>query len=180
MTPTALSGFLVGKSRHLHDKKCLLSCFWDAKGLLYYELLPQGRTVNATTCSNQLASLALARPRSPSLFEKRCPRRSAVHLLNDNARPHVAKATQAKLLELNWYTVPHPPSSPDIAPSDYHLFRPLKLFLKEKRFAKYEDLKMAVFDFFDSQSGAFLKKGIDDLPERWLTVVTNDGQYIVD
>uniref|UniRef100_A0A8R1EG84 Uncharacterized protein n=1 Tax=Caenorhabditis japonica TaxID=281687 RepID=A0A8R1EG84_CAEJA len=52
-------------------------------------------------------------------------------------------------------TVPHPPYTPDIAPSDYHLFRPLKLFLKEKRFAKYEDLKMAMFDFFDSQSAAF-------------------------
>uniref|UniRef100_A0A8R1DW90 Histone-lysine N-methyltransferase SETMAR n=1 Tax=Caenorhabditis japonica TaxID=281687 RepID=A0A8R1DW90_CAEJA len=87
---------------------------------------------------------------------------------------------QAKLQELNWDTVPHPPYSPDIAPSDYHLFCPLKLFLKEKRFAKYEDLKMAVFDFFDSQSAAFWKKGIDDLPEHWLTVVTNDGQYIVD
>uniref|UniRef100_A0A8R1HSS5 Transposase n=2 Tax=Caenorhabditis japonica TaxID=281687 RepID=A0A8R1HSS5_CAEJA len=128
---------------NLHEKKCLLSCFWDAKGMLYYELLPQGRTVNATTYSNQLASLALA------LREKR-PRRSAVHLLHDNARPHVAKATQAKLQELNWDTVPHPPYSPDIAPPDYHLFRPLKLFLKEKRFAKYKDLKMAVFDFFDS------------------------------
>uniref|UniRef100_A0A8R1IFI2 Transposase n=2 Tax=Caenorhabditis japonica TaxID=281687 RepID=A0A8R1IFI2_CAEJA len=114
-----------------------------------------------------------------ALREKR-PRRSAVHLLHDNARPHVAKATQEKLQELNWDTVPHPPYSPDIAPSDYHLFRPLKLFLKEKRFAKYEDLKMAVFDFFYSQSAAFWKKGIDDLPERWLTVVTNDGQYIVD
>uniref|UniRef100_A0A8R1I9J2 Histone-lysine N-methyltransferase SETMAR n=1 Tax=Caenorhabditis japonica TaxID=281687 RepID=A0A8R1I9J2_CAEJA len=82
--------------------------------------------------------------------------------------------------ELNWDTVPHPPYSPDIAPSDYHLFRPLKLFLKKKRFAKNEVLKMAVFDFFDSQSAVFWKKGIDDLPERWLTVVTNDGQYIVD
>uniref|UniRef100_A0A8R1DGZ4 Mariner Mos1 transposase n=1 Tax=Caenorhabditis japonica TaxID=281687 RepID=A0A8R1DGZ4_CAEJA len=114
------------------------------EGMLYYELLPQERTVNATTYSNQLASLVLV------LREKR-PRRSAVHLLHDNARPHVAKATQAKLQELNWDTVPHPPYSPDIAPSDYNLFRPLKLFLKEKRFAKYEDLKMAVFDFFDSR-----------------------------
>uniref|UniRef100_A0A8R1DFN6 HTH_48 domain-containing protein n=1 Tax=Caenorhabditis japonica TaxID=281687 RepID=A0A8R1DFN6_CAEJA len=146
---------------------------WDAKGMLYYELLPQERTVNATTYSNQLASLAIA------LREKR-PRSSAVHLPHDNARPHVAKATQAKLQELNWNTVSHPPYSPDIAPSDYHHFRPLHLFLKEKRFAKYEDLKMAVFDFFDSQPAAFWKKNIDDLPERWLTVVTNDGQYIVD
>uniref|UniRef100_A0A8R1I0Y3 Uncharacterized protein n=1 Tax=Caenorhabditis japonica TaxID=281687 RepID=A0A8R1I0Y3_CAEJA len=47
------------KANH-HEKKCLLSCFWDAKGMLYYELLPQGRTVNDTTYSNQLALLAFA------------------------------------------------------------------------------------------------------------------------
>uniref|UniRef100_A0A8R1I8H2 Transposase n=1 Tax=Caenorhabditis japonica TaxID=281687 RepID=A0A8R1I8H2_CAEJA len=112
----------VRPKTYLHEKKCLLSCFWNAKGILYYELLPQRRTVNDTTYFNQLSSLVLA------LGEKR-PRRSAVHLLHDNARPHVAKATQAKLQELNWDTVPHPPYSPDIAPSDYHLFRPIKLFL---------------------------------------------------
>uniref|UniRef100_A0A8R1EFP0 Histone-lysine N-methyltransferase SETMAR n=1 Tax=Caenorhabditis japonica TaxID=281687 RepID=A0A8R1EFP0_CAEJA len=112
-------------------------------------------TLNNDLLRHQLASLALA------LREKR-PRRSAVHLLHDSARRHVTKATQAKLQELHWDTVSHPPYSPDIAPSDYHLFRPLKLFLKEKRFAKYEDLKIAVLDFFDSQSAAFWKKGIDD------------------
>uniref|UniRef100_A0A8R1HKZ3 Transposase n=1 Tax=Caenorhabditis japonica TaxID=281687 RepID=A0A8R1HKZ3_CAEJA len=119
----------VQPKANFHEKKCLLSCFWDAKGMLYYELLPQGRTVNAITYSNQLASLALA-------FREKRPRRSAVHLLHDNARPHVAKATREKLQELNWNTVPHLPYSSDIAPSDYHLFQPLKLFLKEKRFVK--------------------------------------------
>uniref|UniRef100_A0A8R1E5Z6 HTH_48 domain-containing protein n=1 Tax=Caenorhabditis japonica TaxID=281687 RepID=A0A8R1E5Z6_CAEJA len=79
----------VQPNANLHEKKCLLSCFWDAKGMLYFELLLQERTVNATTYSNQLASLAIA------LGEKR-PRRSAVHLLYDNARPHFAKATQEK------------------------------------------------------------------------------------
>uniref|UniRef100_A0A8R1EXG6 Histone-lysine N-methyltransferase SETMAR n=1 Tax=Caenorhabditis japonica TaxID=281687 RepID=A0A8R1EXG6_CAEJA len=77
--------------------------------------------------SINFASLALA------LREKR-PRRSAVHLLHDNARPHVAKATQEKLQELYWNTVLHTPYSPDIAPSDYRLFRPLKLFLKKEAF----------------------------------------------
>uniref|UniRef100_A0A8R1HV68 Transposase n=1 Tax=Caenorhabditis japonica TaxID=281687 RepID=A0A8R1HV68_CAEJA len=115
----------VQPKANLYEKKCLLSCFWDAKGMLYYELLPQGRTINSTTYSNQLASLALA-------LQEKCPRRSAVHLLHDNARPYVAKATQEKLQELNWDTVPHPPYLLDIAPSDYHLFRPLKLFLKEE------------------------------------------------
>uniref|UniRef100_A0A8R1IFV2 Uncharacterized protein n=1 Tax=Caenorhabditis japonica TaxID=281687 RepID=A0A8R1IFV2_CAEJA len=57
-----------------------------------------------------------------------------------------------------------PPRAPARFTSDCNI--PLKLFLEEKRFAKYEDLKMAVFDFFDSQSAAFWKKGINNLPER--------------
>ena len=31
-----------------------------------------------------------------------------------------------KLSEFNWEILPHPPYSPDIAPSDYHLFRALQ------------------------------------------------------
>uniref|UniRef100_A0A8R1ITS2 Uncharacterized protein n=1 Tax=Caenorhabditis japonica TaxID=281687 RepID=A0A8R1ITS2_CAEJA len=82
----------VQPKANLHEKKCLLSCFWDAKGMLYYELLRQGRTVNATTYFNQLASLALA------LREKR-QRRSAVPLIHDNVRPqgHSGKTTRAEL-----------------------------------------------------------------------------------
>uniref|UniRef100_A0A8R1HPY5 Uncharacterized protein n=1 Tax=Caenorhabditis japonica TaxID=281687 RepID=A0A8R1HPY5_CAEJA len=107
----------VQPKANLHEKKCLLSCFWDAKGMLYYELLPQGRMVEKSVRDAPLSASSMTTR---------------------------AKATQAKLQELNWDTVTHPPNSSDIAPSDYHLFRPQKLFLKEKRFAKYEDLKMAV------------------------------------
>ncbi|KAG5325253.1 MOS1T transposase, partial [Pseudoatta argentina] len=42
-------------------------------------------------------------------------RHDKVILLHDNARPHVAKPVKTSVL-------PHPPYSPDIAPSDFHLF----------------------------------------------------------
>lgn len=157
----------------LHPKKVLLCCFWDSRGMLYYELLPQGHTVTGIVYANQLQKLADA------VREKR-PRRASVHLLHDNARPHVANETREKLEELGWDTVPHPPYSPDIAPSDYHLFRPLKASLAKKKFTKLEDVVRAVNDFFNSQSAQFWEKGIADLPIRWTTVVTNNGDYIID
>ncbi|KAG5321354.1 MOS1T transposase, partial [Pseudoatta argentina] len=43
-------------------------------------------------------------------------------LLHDNARPHVAKPVKTYLKTHKWEVLPHPPYSPDIAPSDYHLF----------------------------------------------------------
>jgi transposase len=44
-----------------------------------------------------------------------------IYDLHDNARPHISKSTREKLLQLGWTTVPHPPYSPDLAPTDYHL-----------------------------------------------------------
>ena len=83
-------------------------------------------------------------------------------------------------MELGWQTVPHPPYSLDLAPSDYHLFRSLKHFLRGKPFINYDDLKTAVTNFFASQSLEFWMKGIEDLPNRWEKVINCDGDYITD
>ncbi|EYC20992.1 hypothetical protein Y032_0020g171 [Ancylostoma ceylanicum] len=112
--------------------------------MLYYKLLPQGHTATGTAYANQLQKLADA-------VRERRPEQASVHLLHDNARPHVAKEASDKLEDLVWDTVFHPPYFPDIAPLDYHLFRPLKAFLAKKKFIKIEGVERAVSDFFDSQ-----------------------------
>ena len=86
--------------------------------MLYWELLDGGQTVTADVDTRQLCQLAA------TIQEKR--RRTEVCLLHDNARPHVALATYRQLEELGWTTVPHPLYSPDLTPSDFHLFRSLK------------------------------------------------------
>jgi len=49
-----------------------------------------------------------------------------VLFMHDNAPPHQALATQKKLNYLGFQCLDRPPSSPDLAPSDYHLFPGLK------------------------------------------------------
>ena len=122
---------------NLHSKKVLLCCFWDSKGMLHHELLPQGHTVTATVYAAQLQKLAQA------LREKR-PGRASVHLLHDNARPHVAKETHRQIEELGWETVSRPPYSPDLAPSDYYLFRSLKASLGKETFSEFDGINREV------------------------------------
>ena len=101
-----------------------------------------------------------------------------IYFLHDNARPHIAKLTNSKLLELKWITLPHPPYSPDLAPTDYHLFRSLSSSLKDQHFQEEEDIKSFISDFFNNKSSEFYKEGIMSLPSRWQQVVDSNGEYI--
>lgn len=157
----------------LHPKKVMLSVFWDYKGIIWYELLNDGTTINANVYSNQLQKMA------QQLKQDR-PEKANVLLLHDNARPHVAKQTKEILKQLNMEVLPHAPYSPDLAPSDYHLFRSLANFLKEKSFDDFSHLELDIKTFFFSKSTDFYAKGILELPERWNMVVDNDGEYIID
>ena len=54
--------------------------------------------------------------------------------LYDNARASRALTTQKKLAYLIFQCLDYPPYSPDLAPSDYHLFSGLKKQLKGRHF----------------------------------------------
>ncbi|GFT99888.1 histone-lysine N-methyltransferase SETMAR [Trichonephila clavipes] len=65
--------------------------------------------------------------------------RKGVVFHHDNARPHTSLVTRQKLLQLEWDTMQHSPYSPDLAPSDYYLFRSLQNFLDGKTFSSNEE-----------------------------------------
>ena len=101
-------------------KKVLFCIWWDLKGVIYYELLDAGETVTAARKSQQLNRL------NKELDKKRpftVKGNRKVILLHDNARPHVTRMTQNAILNLGWEVLPHPAYSPDLAPSDFLLFR---------------------------------------------------------
>jgi len=97
------------------------SIFWDQDGILLIDYLPKGQTINAEYCSSLLVQFKdILKEKLRGNFTKR------VLILYDNAPAHRALATQKKLAYLGFQCVDHPPYSPDLAPSDYHLFPGLK------------------------------------------------------
>jgi hypothetical protein len=61
-------------------------------------------------------------------------------LLHDKARPHTAARTNALIKLFNWEIFDNPSYSPELAPSDYHLFTKMKVLLVTQRFHTNEEL----------------------------------------
>jgi len=99
---------------------------------------------------------------------------------HDNARPHTSLITRQKLLELGWDLLPHPPYSPDLVPSDFHLFRSLQNSLRGKTFDSDEAVNRHLVQFFADKDRSFYEQGIMKLTERWQKVIEQNGQYIID
>ena len=60
-------------------------------------------------------------------------------LQHDNARPHVAKPVKTYLETLKWEVLPRQLYPPDIAPSDYYLFRSMAHGLADQQWIASKD-----------------------------------------
>ncbi|KOX74680.1 Histone-lysine N-methyltransferase SETMAR [Melipona quadrifasciata] len=85
---------------------------------------------------------------------------------------------QQKLLQFDWDVLPHPPYSPDLAPSDYYLFLSLKNSLRGESLKSIGEIKTHLDEYFTSKVKQFWKEGIMRLPERWKKVIEQNGSYI--
>jgi histone-lysine N-methyltransferase SETMAR len=130
----------------------MATVFWDRKGVHLVEFMPKGTTINAT----------LRRLRYAIQNRRRGLLSSGV-LLHDNGRPHAAARTQAMLQEFCWEVFEHPAYSPDLAPSDFHLFPNLKEFLGGRRFKSEEEVKDAVKEWLNGLAAEVYDEGIQKL-----------------
>ena len=154
-------------------KKMMATVFWDSRGVILVEFLPCGESVNAVRYCESLEHLREAiRRKRPGLLT------SGVVLLHDNATPHTSVKTVEWLQKYNWEILEHPAYSPDLAPSDYHLFGPLKRELSGKRFTTNSELKDAVLQFFSQRDEDFYRGGIMALVDRWDKCLNKFGSYV--
>jgi len=99
------------------------SVSWDVRGLLLLEFMPQKTTITGQTYANTITTLREA------IKEKMRGKLSAdVLLLHENAPLHLSAKSQAVIRQYRFQQLNHPPYTPDLAPSDYFLFRVIKNF----------------------------------------------------
>ena len=87
----------------------------------------------------------------PALVNQHCP-----ILLQDNARPYVAKMTVQKLTDLGNETLPQLPYSPDLSLKDYHLFA-------QQIFQNQRKGQICLRGFLSFKLQNFYRCGISDL-----------------
>lgn len=73
----------------------------------------------------------------------------------------------AKLHELHFELLPHPPDSPDLARSDYYLFPNLKRWLLRIFFESDEDLEWETDAYFGGLQKSYYERIIEKLEDRW-------------
>ncbi|GFO42756.1 histidine ammonia-lyase [Plakobranchus ocellatus] len=153
--------------------KVMATVFWDAKGVILLDILPQGQCINAARYCSTLDRLKEAiRRKRPGLL------RRGVVLQHDNATPHSANLTQQWLQRYGWEILPHPAHSPDLAPSDFHLFGLLKRHLGGMAFETEDDLISELRNWFDNLDVDFFRVGINSLLSRWQKCIDLHGDYV--
>ncbi|GFO45461.1 histone-lysine N-methyltransferase SETMAR [Plakobranchus ocellatus] len=143
-----------------------------AKGVILLDILPQGQCINAARYCSTLDRLKEAiRRKRPGLL-----RRGVVHQ-HDNATPHSANLTQQWLQRYSWEILLHPAHSPDLAPSDFHLFGTLKPHLGGMAFETEDDLiiNLKAFPALQALAGSWSN---DKLAPAHLEFVTL-GKFVV-
>ncbi len=82
-----------------------------------------------------------------------------VRLHHENAYSHVSRQTKDLIAKFGWNLIDHASYSPDLTPSDFHLFPKLKQRLSGQRFMTDEKLQEAIKKSLDRLAAEFFEAG---------------------
>jgi histone-lysine N-methyltransferase SETMAR len=136
----------------------MLTFFGNSKSVVLAGYFEKETTINSQSC---IETLTVLKRRMEWIGM-----RNGKHLQHDNTRPHTSAATSDAIQHLEFSVLPHPPYSPDLAPSDFHLFPKLKEHLKGQHFSCDEEVKSSVRKWFQKYNTKFLNGGFQKRVQR--------------
>ncbi len=155
-------------------KKVMFIVFWDSTGVILREFVPAGMGVNGLFYASFMRRLREAiRRKRPNVW-----RRNSFWLHHDGASAHRSDPVMNFLNATGTKILPHPPYSPDLAPSDFFLFNRIKAKMRGLCFATLEELRNKV-DFEIRQIAQFEFQHVMEhsFRKRLLSCVREGGNY---
>ena len=105
----------------------MATTFWDCEGIILIYFLKGKKTVNSSYYEDVLKKL------KTSLAKKTTRKIVQSDFVSSRQCPYLFfEGCTVLLREFRWKTLPHPPHSSDLAPSDFFLFPKLKESLKDR------------------------------------------------
>lgn len=117
--------------------KAMLIVFFDNKGVVHSEFVPEGRTVTGAFYVEVLKRLQ----RRVNRVRPQIAANWRIH--HDNAPSHTSFVVNEHLAKQGIVTIPQPPYSPDLAPADFFLFPKVKTALKGRHYGTLDAVKAA-------------------------------------
>jgi len=152
--------------------KVMCTVFWDRKGVILLDFLEPGQIINSdryiATLTKLKARISRVRPEKKTTFL----------LQHDSARPHTSLKTVEHTANLGWTVLTHPLYSPDLAPSDFHTFRPMKDGLRRQHSPSNDTVVRAVKQWATSAGADFYECSMQALVHRWQKCIANGGDYV--
>ena len=99
--------------------RVMVTVWWPAAGLIHYSFLNSGETITFEKYAQQLDEMH----RKLQCLQLTLVNRKDSILLRDNTQLHIAQPTFQKLNKLGYKVLPHPPYSPELSPTDYHILK---------------------------------------------------------
>lgn len=159
--------------RMISDEKVMITVFWNPNGFQVIDALPRDQTFNAYYYTNNiLAPLS----QMGQGFPDADGRRLTIHA--DNAKPHTARHTTQYIESHGMKKAPHPPYSPDIAPSDFFLFGYTKDKLQGCILKTRDQLFQKVEQIMHDIGVDVLHQVFAEWKRRLQIVIDTNGEYI--
>jgi hypothetical protein len=155
-------------------QKVMLTVFFGINGVVLTNWMIPPNSLNASYFLNEILvplshSIHGVHPKQHSPF-------TIIHF--DNAKPHTAKMTMNSLQQLHLKRAPHPPFSPEIAPSDFYLFGAIKEQLKTYEFESIDAMKFTAEEKLREIPLDTFERVFNEWMERLEIVKSNNGDYI--
>ncbi|UYV79263.1 K02A2.6-like [Cordylochernes scorpioides] len=135
--------------------KVLLTVFFDCRGVVHHEFLPQA-----------------IRQKRPDFWKNK---NWLLH--HDNAPAHTSLLVRDFLAKHNTLMRPQPPYSPDLASCDFFLFPKLKRPMKGRRYATLDEIKTASKEELKKILKNDFLKCFEDWKNRWHKCIISHGDY---
>jgi hypothetical protein len=157
----------------IQSPKLMVTIVWNPNGFHVVDALPKAGKFNAHYYTGNIIYAILIWRQAEGGTR---PSKLWVHA--DNARPHTAKVSADFMATSGMKRAPHPPYSPDLAPSDFFLFGYVKGKLTGYRAGSAAELLLRINEILAEITQETLNAVFHEWIQRLQKCIDIDGEYV--